>query len=660
MSNSLTKSFDPLSTAEWDQSGSYIAELKRNEVAQIIASYHHDFDHFYESIQNAVDACEKAFVDYQRRKRGAEYTPKVEVVVNLQTNALAVIDNGVGMPMAAVLKYFFTPYATLKAVPATAREGIQRGEKGVGATFVSYGSNYVHLSTRSAENNEMTSCKLIDGLDWCNQKRPLLPLPHVEPCEPHAHLEGLPHGTVLEVHFSDDTNIRTLSDFAKSTSQWETILRLHTALGYVDFQESDPFLKSLRATLTVINEDGRADSKSVTTGYLYPHLTTEARVQLTKLARTKGTELPESQRDMNVLWEIFPQDQVSSLVTKRMENMRYLRNSTRQAFSEILSRYKPEAYVAFVYAAEFWDERNHEIWGASAEGPFRHGIVYATKSQKVGEQKRIDFKYRSGDFNRFFILLNMRELRADIGRKSLPEEINDFANFFANAVQNTFVHEDDCLRPSPGPFDEGLERELEELKDNAFALEKLEHRGLHFTRVPREEQDVVALFFDLLGGGKIRGFDIYSTHISRTYDGIGQFRLEDAPENHYEETTNPLGISSDKFQNGQVQSPSKNFIEFKYSTDGLVNDVRSGYKRLHDIKWLVCWEVGEKHVAEGIGIIDITGPAQINKRDYYGATHIMTENQAKVFVICLKTVLEFLKTKEVKGADPNTHRKKTS
>jgi hypothetical protein len=58
-----------------------------------------------------------------------------------------------------------------------------------------------------------------------------------------------------------------------------------------------------------------------------------------------------------------------------------------------------------------------------------------------------------------------------------------------------------------------------------------------------------------------------------------------------------------------------------------------------DIKWLVCWEIGDKHINEGIGLTAITEPAQVNQRDYYEVTHIMTEGQSKVYVICLKDVL---------------------
>ena len=105
-----------------------------------------------------------------------------------------------------------------------------------------------------------------------------------------------------------------------------------------------------------------------------------------------------------------------------------------------------------------------------------------------------------------------------------------------------------------------------------------------------------------------------------------------------------MALAGVAFRNGAVESPKKCYIEFKHSTDGLVSDVRGGYKRLQDIKWLVCWEIGTKHADEGIGLFDITAPAQLNQRDYYGVTHLMTEHQDKVYVICLKRVLEILRS----------------
>ena len=109
LKNSLTEPFEPLSTETTGQVTEYLAELKRNQVLQIIESYHHDFDHFYESIQNAVDACQRAFSEYEKQNRSAEYTPRVDVEINLKTNRLTVIDNGPGMSSDVVRKFSSRP-----------------------------------------------------------------------------------------------------------------------------------------------------------------------------------------------------------------------------------------------------------------------------------------------------------------------------------------------------------------------------------------------------------------------------------------------------------------------------------------------------------------------------------------------------------------------
>lgn len=642
MNNTLVASFNPLKILG-DTTDTYAAELMRQQVKEIIGSYHHQFDHLYECVQNAVDACERAFVTFGASPDGADYVPMVKITVNLENNSIKVIDNGLGMANEIVTKYFFTPYATMKSGLANMRESPtrQRGEKGVGATFVAYGSNCLSLTTLDKTSGELTAGELNNALLWCNGAKPLLPMPEVQPCIPDQDVMNAGHGSAVEIRFSEETNIATLSDHGATWKQWQEILRLYTAIGYVDFNGQDTFLKSLQSSLILINSDGQSEAKKLETGYLYPHMITASSLRLSEIVRERGQVSP-AQTDMNVLWEQFSTVQITEYVTRRIDNIKNLPHKKREQYAEILKTYKPEAYLAFVSSVEFWEAENEKIWGAQIEGQLSYGLIFATKSQKIGEQKRIDFKFRSGDFNRFFILLNMQNLKADIGRKSLREEFGDFGNFFANSVHDIFTDEDDCLTPNTSQFDETQEAELEAIKDEAFARNDLSLSNLNLTKVPREEQDVIALFFDLLGAGKIRGYEIYSTHVSRTYDGVGRFNLSNKPENKYDPDTNRLGVAPIKFAKGDVKSQNRCFLEFKFTTDGLVTDYRSDRKRLQDIKWLICWEIGSKHKDEKIGLYEITEPAFINQRDFYGVTHIMSENQNKVYVICLKRVLELL------------------
>ncbi len=411
--NSLTEAFNPLQVIEEEGEGDrYAAELMRNKVAEIISSYHHQFDHFYESVQNAMDACERAFRKAEAEGASADYTPSIRVIVDLKENSFTVVDNGLGMPKSVVLKYFFTPYATLKADS----EDRQRGEKGVGSTFLSYGSNRICVSTVAQDTGELTSGELRDALKWCRKEIVLLPMPKVNPmaCHPEAPAD---HGTVVSIWFDNETNMKVLSEQGEDLSQWEAILRLHTALGYVDFDANDTFFKAVRATLTVVDKTGNPQSALMKIGYLYPHLATEANIRLTSLSRDARGRLPEAQRDMDVLWETFTYDQVSELVTRRMETVSYLRQVKRERLSRILNVHKPEAYVCFTYGSEFWQDRNNQIWGPERDAQLNHGIVFATKTQKIGEQKRIDFTFRSGDFSRFFVLLSMRATKKRRGEK---------------------------------------------------------------------------------------------------------------------------------------------------------------------------------------------------------------------------------------------------
>jgi len=324
MNNSLSQPFNPLRSLG-DVTDAYAAELLRNNVKEIIGSYHHTFDHLYECIQNAVDACERAYTLSIRESVSTQYLPLVSVTVDLQKNQLTVLDNGLGMSTDVVLKYFFTPNATLKSA-STPNEyaGIrQRGEKGVGATFLSYGTNHIALTTKSKVTGELTAGLIENALEWCNEKSALLPMPDVHPCAPHDIVAEYEHCTAVTIKFDEQTNITDLRENGTTWKQWEAILRLYTAIGFIDLDGTDVFLNALRTSLTVISENGVEESHLVEKGYLFPHLCTSANLRLGDLVREKG-KVTQSQRDMNLLWEKFSPEKVAELIVARMASTSYL------------------------------------------------------------------------------------------------------------------------------------------------------------------------------------------------------------------------------------------------------------------------------------------------------------------------------------------------
>lgn len=633
MENALKAPFNPLGQVASDED--YRCVILRTQVAEIVGSYHHAFDVFLEAVQNAVDACEDRYI----LESEGDYSPQIKIEIDLESNTLRILDNGIGMTLDDITQYFFTPFATRKGNRKDPSASRLRGEKGVGTTFLAYSTNSFRVTTQDALGS-VISARLDGARAWVKNEVAVLDMPKVEPADP---LPRPGQGTTVEIKIDELSPLGLLQDHGTKPTQWEAILRLYTAIGYIDFDETDPFLSQLRVDLQIVNGSSVQGEKLIATGFLYPHRLTDSAVRKSQLSRNKRGELSVRQRNQDVLYEFFSAPQVADKMTARLAKP-YTREALKHQIRQVLKDYSPQAYVAYVHSAEFWTDRNQRLWGENSEGLLTHGVVYATKRQRVGENERITLTSRTGDFNRFFVVILLDNIKPDIGRKSLPEAVSILADLFTNTVRSEFFDDRDALRPSPHNFDEGEEATLEAIRDKAAARELLpaaQELNLHLTRIPESEQDVIALFFDLLGLGAIRGYEVYATHTAQKYDGVGRFRIARDEHNIYS-PANRLGIAEHKFRQNQVVSPTKSFFEFKQTTDGFVRDYGSGDKRLQDVKWLVCWDIGSDHEEAGLAIIEILDPAQVNQRDYFGVTHIMTAGQDKVHIICLKTLLETL------------------
>lgn len=125
-------SFDPLSVKYNGNEEVVIQSLKR-EILNILNSYVGWFDPFCEMIQNALDAIDK-------RKDNEEFVSQIHILINLRDNMISVTDNGIGFKEAEYLK-FLAPNFSFKP------NGLARGHKGVGTTYLAYGFNYIHHFT---------------------------------------------------------------------------------------------------------------------------------------------------------------------------------------------------------------------------------------------------------------------------------------------------------------------------------------------------------------------------------------------------------------------------------------------------------------------------------------------------------------------------------
>jgi DNA topoisomerase VI subunit B len=120
--------------------------FKRRQIEGILESYNGNYDVLAEMIQNSVDAVEDAAL------LGLPEPFLIELSVNLKENAISVLDTGIGMTAEEIIKVC-APHATLKPHPdlvgKRGKRVAYRGYKGVGLTFLAYGTDDIVIHAKN-------------------------------------------------------------------------------------------------------------------------------------------------------------------------------------------------------------------------------------------------------------------------------------------------------------------------------------------------------------------------------------------------------------------------------------------------------------------------------------------------------------------------------
>ena len=85
-----TINFDPLS-AKYAVNEEVVIKALKREIKNILNSYVGWFDPFCELIQNALDSVEE-----RQNNSGDDYIPRVNILINIYENYIAITDNGIG------------------------------------------------------------------------------------------------------------------------------------------------------------------------------------------------------------------------------------------------------------------------------------------------------------------------------------------------------------------------------------------------------------------------------------------------------------------------------------------------------------------------------------------------------------------------------------
>lgn len=145
-----------------------------------------------------------------------------------------------------------------------------------------------------------------------------------------------------------------------------------------------------------------------------------------------------------------------------------------------------------------------------------------------------------------------------------------------------------------------------------------------------------------------------STNERFTYDGLYKIVIEEPTINHiYNKSTNPLGVSEENVSDILENAPQgfcsyPKVLEYKYSLDGLIEDLDSGLKNSNDIGLVIAWNSGELY-KKSFYIESLLLEDNIQLRQYHGVTHRLFDISNNEFVadlILLEDLIQHLNDPE--------------
>lgn len=632
--------FDPLSEslALPGADNSIFQEATRRVVENILKSYTGYFDAFSELIQNALDA-----IDARRRADGNGYHPCLWVDIDVKNKRLRVTDNGVGMDRAKFL-YCFRPNVSFK----NRRES--RGHKGVGATFLAYGYSVITLHSKQA--NEALAARLRNGRQWADDVGQHYDRPKLEKIPFNvAELETSPSGTSVEIVIGDGQRPNLAWLNATRADQWATVLRARTPLGGVYLKAAGKVTRT-KVFVRVVDPSGNATQVDIMDPeYLYPHeIEFLQRVQSIRdiqnaLALLKGDPneqmrvIPEEFKRLDAAWEIWDKSDILN------EDNPFLRDLDSGQV-ELIQRHNVIIYGCFVSTAKTWTKwRDESLQINKNSDILRGGLIIASDHMVQGDRLIIPLTSAIGYQANTHIIVHFEDGNPDMGRKAFQPELKSLAEDLSKRVVDIFKKYISLMREDAGNPIQSASRELQnwllaqELWRSQNPLEyKDGDLSLAFMSAPQSEQDVIALFHELIGMSVVRGYGIYATSENFRYDSL---ILTEYPDQCYafDINTNRLGVALPQIANG----PSGAMIlEYKFNMDGLIADFDKEVKYARDIGLCVCWELGTSY-KEHYSIESLLIGSNGSDRVFYGSTHKIYKDRSPEFeVICLHDLIKFL------------------
>ena len=253
------------------------------------------------------------------------------------------------------------------------------------------------------------------------------------------------------------------------------------------------------------------------------------------------------------------------------------------------------------------------------------GIYTSVKGMPTGISINPPTTGRAGYWGNLFIILEDRQLKFDIGRKSINSAIQTLYQKHLKVIFNNITNVVSKYVAGEPESNTNSNWERDDVIQNITNLPPLGSSVVNFEKLPNEQEaSVAAIFYELIGSGKITNIQPVISGYKDKYDLYAKYK------NHFI------------------------IIEFKSHLRYVLRDFDDDIKLSNEIDYIVCWDVNDDDVSamhsRGLSLEEIDNNNPLSVRDNYVefATHkIYIPTAHPVYVIDLKLLLSRIQKGEI-------------
>ena len=646
------QSFNPLEATPPENQNLVFAN-QQSQVRSVLDSYHGKLDGVIEAVQNGVDAIEKRWKSWTPSEDIDETTPdsvpRIRIELNFDENSIGILDNGCGVKPDE-LPSLLSPFFSDKRVDPDST----RGHKGVGTTLLAYGSKKFEIHTKTQDMEDAVGYVIEGGRDWVfGEPKPSPPF-NVLPAT-NSSLAQQDSGTFVKIFFDANVSSQRMSSVLHNTPKmWATVLRGSSALGYIKIASTNNELP-----FWVRKMDARIHHtegvEKVNFSFPLPHT-----FSITNAVKCKNLQWlqnnPSNARQFSLIFCERNHDQLKQLL---QTNLSTLENSEEDEDKLILAafkKYEVEIYASLAYKNTFYDEQFRKgIKKPNAKRlsiPFSvgGGVLLSSVNMPMADlQAHTSPTIQPQLRRRYLLVLHLNDnFSPDIGRKTIPQELRSLAGWLEKTLLKLLRTQERRLlkdkSKDESPRGSSLDKAQEELKAFEEEVKTAESNddGVNFSdlilsRTPMYEEEVVALFLNLLVENVLIGYHLRALPGNATrYDCLFDYSLtlSEATQN------DKWGLHEDQVGSG-IKFSSR-WLEFKKDVDGLVRNLEAedgdpSKKYFSQINVAVVWEANSPS-SDHYDLVSL----DIHSRQFFGATHVLRSgnNDHQIEIIELRSVIE--------------------